>query len=285
MALGDGTAWDEASPTNSSLVSTVDNEIIDLRVGTRLRMAKEHVTPAGSSAGGEHKEGSAVIYVVADEASLPTVRPDGTTAFTTADEGRVALTLDTKLLYYLWNNASVMEWVKFNANTASFSQVAEAYVQLEHRTATGSNGGGTFTADAWRTRPLTDEVSDAGAKCALNTSTNQFTLAAGTYRFRIRVPAYKVGKHQARLKNVSDSTYVYGSIEISPSVTDSQVTWSTIIGRFTIATTKTFEIQHLCQTTQAANGMGVSGDGLTVSGSAWGEINVYTQAEFWREVA
>ncbi|KKM95749.1 hypothetical protein LCGC14_1185060 [marine sediment metagenome] len=45
MALGDGTAWDETNPTNSTQAVTIDDHILDLRKGLRLRMANEHVWP------------------------------------------------------------------------------------------------------------------------------------------------------------------------------------------------------------------------------------------------
>lgn len=280
MALGDGTAWDEASPAASGQIPQGDDEIRDLRIGVRIRMEKEHVTPATSSAGGTHKQGSAISYVVADATARDLVvnRPDAATALgnTSADIGRLLLQLDTKLLYY-WSGTA---WVAYNAN-ATFTQTPEGYVLLEHKTATGSNGGGDFTAAAWRTRTLTVETSDVATLCALNTSTNQFTLTAGTYRFRIRVPAYKVGKHIARLKNVTDTSYTYGTNADAGASVEAQ-TWSEIIGRFTIGSTKTFEIQHICETTKTSNGMGVSGDGLDTG--AWTSQNVYTQAEFWKEV-
>jgi hypothetical protein len=55
MALGDGTAWDETTPSNATNISDGDDHIRDLRIGTRIRMEKEHVAPAATSAGGEHK--------------------------------------------------------------------------------------------------------------------------------------------------------------------------------------------------------------------------------------
>lgn len=104
MALGDGTAWDETSPASSDLISQGDDEIRDLRKGTRIRLAKEHDTPATSSAGGEHKAGSAKIYI---QSSAPTTRPDGSTALTSADDGRIWFDADTSSrVAYVYDDSS-----------------------------------------------------------------------------------------------------------------------------------------------------------------------------------
>lgn len=54
MALGDGTGWDETTPSNATNVSDGDDHIRDLRKGFRIRMEKEHATLGTASAGGEH---------------------------------------------------------------------------------------------------------------------------------------------------------------------------------------------------------------------------------------
>ena len=69
MALGDGTGWNTADPNDSDILKDGDDEIRDVRLGTGIRVDKEHETLATASAGGEHKEGSAKAYY---EASAPT---------------------------------------------------------------------------------------------------------------------------------------------------------------------------------------------------------------------
>ena len=81
-----GTGWDEAAPAVTNAHGVGVYEIRDLRMGARIRLAKEHKTPATSSAGGEHKQGSAVCW---HQASAPTTRPDETTALTSDDVGRI----------------------------------------------------------------------------------------------------------------------------------------------------------------------------------------------------
>ena len=81
-----GTTWNEAEPTLADPRALGQQEIRGLRTGVRLRPSREHETLAGASAGGEHKSGSAKGYRQDD---APSLRPDGTTALTAADNGRI----------------------------------------------------------------------------------------------------------------------------------------------------------------------------------------------------
>ena len=55
MALGDGTGWDETVPSDSTVASNIDDYSRDLRIGIADRMGQEHIHPATSSVGGQHK--------------------------------------------------------------------------------------------------------------------------------------------------------------------------------------------------------------------------------------
>ena len=53
MAIGDGTTWDEATPTNATNATQIDEYNRDVRKGIRSRMALEHEFPASQSATSE----------------------------------------------------------------------------------------------------------------------------------------------------------------------------------------------------------------------------------------
>lgn len=58
MALGDGTTWDETTPTDGTNAVNIDDYNRDVRVGTRKRMAIEHEWPStqtGTSQAGAHR--------------------------------------------------------------------------------------------------------------------------------------------------------------------------------------------------------------------------------------
>lgn len=113
--------------------------------------------------------------------------------------------------------------------------------------------GGTFTTGAWRTRDLNTEVVDSGGNCTL--ASNQFTLNSGTYRIQAFASCRDVDMNVLRLQNITDSsTTVTGmSIEASSGQGTKQ---ALLFGRFTIAASKVFELQHLSGATKATNGFG-----------------------------
>jgi hypothetical protein len=149
---------------------------------------------------------------------------------------------------------------------------AEDYIYIEDQKAQGTNGG-TATLGSWQTRDLNTEVHDSGGHASI--ASNQITLAAGTYRFSISAPAFSVNQHQARLQNVSDATTVKeGTSTYASSGTPAAPTRSFIKGRFTIASSKTFEIQHKVTSTKATDGFGTQVNFTT---------EVFTTAEFWKE--
>lgn len=146
------------------------------------------------------------------------------------------------------------------------------YIVLKDEQTANTNGG-TFTSGAWQTRTLNTEAADTGGDCSL--SSNQFTLAAGTYRISVRAPAYNCGFHKTRLRNITDGTTTIVGESSYCSTTRDMQTSSVIVGRFTIASSKTFEIQHRCSTTQSTTGFGVA--------SNFGEVEVYTVVELEKE--
>jgi len=58
MALGDGSGWDNTTPTDATVATSIDDYNRDLRIGVQGRMNLEHEWPASQSAtseGGRHK--------------------------------------------------------------------------------------------------------------------------------------------------------------------------------------------------------------------------------------
>lgn len=145
------------------------------------------------------------------------------------------------------------------------------YVHLYDKKASGVDAGSSVAGD-WRTRDLTDEVSDDGNLCTL--AANQFTLEAGTYRCFISAPALASSAHVARLYNVTDAAVeLLGTTAHNHNLTKAS-TISTVNGRFTIASQKTFEVQHRVSGSNPDDGWG--------EGNSWGD-NIYTVVELWKE--
>lgn len=91
------TSWNSAyelEPASTDAPSGGDDQIRQLKENLRTRLEYEHawaVGTPGATAQGWHSEGSAKVYV---QAAAPTNRPDGSTALTSADEGRVWIDSD-----------------------------------------------------------------------------------------------------------------------------------------------------------------------------------------------
>ncbi len=131
------------------------------------------------------------------------------------------------------------------------------HIQDEKAQATN---GGTFTSGAWRTRDLNTAKTNEIVGASL--SSNQFTLPVGTYHIEWLAPAFAVNQHQSKLRNITDgSDQMFGTS--SQSSTASGERHSFGAGRFTITTTKIFEIQHKCGITKTTFGFGAASNQST----------------------
>jgi hypothetical protein len=144
------------------------------------------------------------------------------------------------------------------------------YILVRDEKANNAYGGG-ITVGSWVTRDLTVVASDDGGHCSL--ASNQITLAAGTYECLISAPAMHVEQHKAKLYNITDgANEVIGTTEMSR---DYDISRSIIVGKFTIATSKVFEIQHIVNSTDTnIYALGHAGN--------FGVVEIYTVAEFWK---
>ncbi len=125
------------------------------------------------------------------------------------------------------------------------------YIKLSHTVADGTNGG-TATSGSWLTATVNTEDVDTGSLCTL--SSNEFALAAGTYRYSISCIFYNTGYTQMRLYNVTDATVVdYGLSEYFSAGHDRA---SVMEGRFTLASTKTLRLEYRCTLTSMTYGLG-----------------------------
>lgn len=276
---GTGAGWDETLPTDSGLISDTGQEIRDLRIGVRIRLEKEHNPLDVDEAGGEHKPGSACAYY---QGSFPSQRPNGTSDLSSADNGRLLVyTADSSLWFWdgtAWqrvvvsNVAGIADGILTKDKCASgFTAGIYPYAIIVDEKADGTDGG-DFTNGAWRTRTLNTERSDTGA--IVSVASNQFTLAAGTYRIKAKAPAYKVDQHQCRIRNITDgNTTAYGTTSAA-GASDSVVTFSEVETVVTITGSTVFELQHRCTTTNTGDGFGIAG--------SFGGVEVYSVVEIYK---
>ena len=122
---------------------------------------------------------------------------------------------------------------------------------------TENTNGGTFTADAWRTRDLNTEVSDPDGIVTL--SSNQFTLGAGTYLIAWECPCYRVGFNQSRLYDITGAAAVEGGMSFYVESSAQYHGTSNGSAVVTITASNVYEIQHFCSNTRSTDGFGVRG--------------------------
>ena len=128
---------------------------------------------------------------------------------------------------------------------------------------------GTFINNQWVTRSFNTIIGNAPVRLNDN---NIFTLQPGTYLIRARLPAFSVGKHQARLFNVTTKQVVkYGSSEIAPLgfQTSSEIIYFT--GKMNKV--NRFKVEHQVELLQISNGLGVASN-FSQSEQIYGEVEV-----------
>lgn len=144
------------------------------------------------------------------------------------------------------------------------------YILIRDVKTSGTDGGASATG-SFETRDLNEITSDSGGHASL--STNQVTLAAGTYVFIGRCPGYKTGSQQAMLYNVSDTAVIeYGETGYS-SASDASMISAQVDGEFTIAASKTVELRHRVASSNA------DGHGRATSFST---EEVYATLKLWK---
>ncbi|MBX3575961.1 MAG: DUF2793 domain-containing protein [Rhizobiaceae bacterium] len=136
---------------------------------------------------------------------------------------------------------------------------------------TSGTDGGTFTSGARRTRDLNTLTQVVANVVSL--SSNQLTIAAGSYAFRWSCPAYRVGGHRSFLRDVTNGADLgVGSSETS-AATDATQTRSLGFATATLAGATVVRLEHRSQQTLSTSGFGLS------SGIA---DEVYSTVEVWR---
>lgn len=141
--------------------------------------------------------------------------------------------------------------------------------------ASGTSGNG-YTAGAWRTVILNTEVIDTAGIGSL--ASNAVTLPAGSYEFTAFVNPGTAGgtntRNRARLRNTSDGSTIVQGVNVAQPGSGFEGQMHTLVGSFTIAGSKTFELQiYPVDTTTGQTGL------------SSGDVEVYASIRFRRFAA
>jgi len=192
--------------------------------------------------GANDMPGRLVFSTTADGASSPTERlrisSAGAIGLSGANYGTSGQVLTSN------GSASAPTW-QTPSGGGGGGGLFDSYAIFQHTTSSGTGGGAT-SSSTWNTRPInTTAVSQTWASI----SSNQITLSAGTYSIEWQETIYRSDATQSRFRNVTDSTTAaLGLAYRSDGVGGG-------FGKTTIASSKTFELQHYTQSNDS-NGLG-----------------------------
>lgn len=151
------------------------------------------------------------------------------------------------------------------------SGCVQNWMVYQNQQASGTDGG-DFTQGSWITVPLNTEVIDTGNDGTI--AANVVTLAAGTYRFRWRIPAFSVDEFQTRLVQGVATVIAYGTSEKSAS-TDASQTASTGWWRATVIAGTQIRLEARCTLTKLTSGFGLA--------NGWGGTEIFGTLEIEKE--
>ena len=148
-------------------------------------------------------------------------------------------------------SGAVLEASQLNSVLDNFSDIA-----IFNETQAAGTNGGTNVATTWTKRVLNTTNINNIAGCSIASSV--ITLAAGTYTVEASAPFYNVGFGKLKLRNTTDSTTTLIGNSNNFSTTG---TAALLVGSFTIAASKNFELQYYVQSVTATIGLGVASGG------------------------
>ena len=132
--------------------------------------------------------------------------------------------------------------------------------------------GGSSSGGSVQTRDLNTVVTNEITGASLGS--NQITLPSGTYYIEAYTHGYACNKHRLFLYNVTDSSYtILGSTGYART-SNAHQTITKVVGRFTIAAQKVFDLRQYFGSTQSGSGFGVSENAS--------RTEYYTNAQIWK---
>lgn len=133
---------------------------------------------------------------------------------------------------------------------------ADQIVFMEDRKTTGTDGG-DFDSGALRRRDLGILENKSNVDWITLAGNQMIVLDIGIYEVRFLAPAFRVAGHLARIQNITLAEIaIRGKSDFSTIGTGSQ-NESEVSGLIVMTSApQTFELQHICETTQAGVGFG-----------------------------
>lgn len=131
-------------------------------------------------------------------------------------------------------------------------------IHVREESAAGAGPATSVTQNTWVKRAFNTVRTNSVTGASL--ANGQITLPAGTYDYEGNAAGTGCAQHQARLVNVTDN--IVASELGTTEYTDSSITTRSVVtGRFVLASTKVFELQHRASSASGSFGSSVSNFG------------------------
>lgn len=171
--------------------------------------------------------------------------------------------------------------IDYTADTHVFNGSAHfmnpQMLHIQHRVAAAGNSG-TFSAGAWRRRPVNHERWNTIPGAVFDDSANTFTLPAGLYWMELFSMGFYVQANVIRLYNVTDSVLVdYGDLGMSNANGGYNNTGSTFRGYVELTATKELAVDHYSSGSRSNDGFGYRG-----GQSLGGADGIYADYKIWK---
>lgn len=174
---------------------------------------------------------------------------------------------------------SVKSQVSFEKSISTDMGIDSPLIHIQHTTS-GTNDTGTFSAGAWRTRPLNTLVHNSITGASFDDQDIEIILPAGKYYVEAYSCAFYVDANYARLFNLTNGQQVLiGEYGLSNPNAGYNNTGSTVRGRFTLNSTSNLQLQHYCQTSRSTTGFGYNSSALDSQPSAFADVRVWRVGE------
>lgn len=150
-------------------------------------------------------------------------------------------------------------------------------LHVQHRLPGASNPG-TFSAGAWRNRPLNYEAWNDIDGASLDPVSYLMTLPAGLYEVDGISTAFYVQNNTARLINeTTGDVLVVGDAGLSNNNSGYNNSGSSLRGRFLLTEETTVRLQHWCSTSRSSTGFGYRNVAAIDDTDA-----IYADLRFWK---
>jgi len=156
----------------------------------------------------------------------------------------------------------------FSSPSGSTNVMINSIISDVKLSGTGGGTPGTPTTD-WFERDINTIIGNGNYTSYISLNSNHITLQAGTYKIGITSMFHDSHQTKLRLKNITDTTFIYGISVFNQNTSTYPVTLNTII---TIPSAKVYSLEYRTSVSNS-NGLGIPSSFAGIS-EIYTDINI-----------